>query len=860
MAQELIYTSAPRGLRKGSSGFCTVACTRGMAPNYIETLESLSGYTAVFAAHDRKARLNPVASSHYQIRIGGKQVNILSRVAFTGVDHTQRTNKLAYHIVLDARERARGGPAWMLQQEGVMLTQWQGEPQYLDRKKQVPDGDSSPAVCDTWRELTDDAGWAGVLAQAFLNDPRQASFIIFEPGTDVLALIAEALRLLPPEMRWDVTFNTYFTSLPLGTDCAWRCCLPDASALRQARRMRGALVLDLTAGANQPEEAMRRMEQPSPLIQCARDGTPPPAGEAPPAEEGVEAPARATIAAPPALKRVSGPATRPPGAPPEQWTASVPRRRRRVSFPMGVVAIVLGVLLLVAIVTIVYLVRSRPDFEELAQEVGVPGEAAPSEEAPDPGPAEPGDAEGGAKPAPSSPEETGVPKPQQAPEEKPGEAEGEPTLGTEQESEPKEPTDPEEQPPPPLGAPTTRYVLRLVGGAGGLADSVRLGAAEYKLPVEGITEGWQLKEIQNWDGRKARLGAGITRKQSGGGIELWGRSAGTGLDMVFVSIQPQKDHVAFERKDRLTADKANDCLGDVAWVELYCEATNETVLVLTKPLEKEVRLEVDGPQGGQKPKLKATIEVPGRFELACREFGATPSPTSLEDEAEYHAALKTELSAHKLTISVEYSYETLPEIEKAVKDWEEAKEQYEPSETQLKDAQKVIDDAEAERKRQEKFITDAKQAWNKAIPPQTKAEKDLRAAEGHLQDVTTGNAPKHVQDTARHMVNTSLKARNKARDELQKKKGEYENTEWERRPYVDAATTQRDQAKAAHQTIYQGAKRPRDKRKQTRERKEFLENQENQNRASGFGDFSAPLEFKVEDQVIATFRLKPPPS
>ena len=32
MALELVYTSAARGLRAGTSGFCTVAMTKGMPP------------------------------------------------------------------------------------------------------------------------------------------------------------------------------------------------------------------------------------------------------------------------------------------------------------------------------------------------------------------------------------------------------------------------------------------------------------------------------------------------------------------------------------------------------------------------------------------------------------------------------------------------------------------------------------------------------------------------------------------------------------------------------------------------------------------------------------------------------------
>jgi len=44
MSQELINTSAPRGLKPGSKGFCTVAMTAGLTTAWAERLESLSVY------------------------------------------------------------------------------------------------------------------------------------------------------------------------------------------------------------------------------------------------------------------------------------------------------------------------------------------------------------------------------------------------------------------------------------------------------------------------------------------------------------------------------------------------------------------------------------------------------------------------------------------------------------------------------------------------------------------------------------------------------------------------------------------------------------------------------------------------
>ena len=52
MSHEIIYTSAPQGLKPGSHGFCTVAATAGIAKNLLERLESLSGYRHAFMAEE----------------------------------------------------------------------------------------------------------------------------------------------------------------------------------------------------------------------------------------------------------------------------------------------------------------------------------------------------------------------------------------------------------------------------------------------------------------------------------------------------------------------------------------------------------------------------------------------------------------------------------------------------------------------------------------------------------------------------------------------------------------------------------------------------------------------------------------
>ncbi|HEY7157823.1 MAG TPA: hypothetical protein VH575_27950 [Gemmataceae bacterium] len=245
MSHELFYTSARRGLKPGSQGFCTVAQTRNLPAALAEWLEALSGYRPALPPHDSRTALNPVIQAHYRLLLGGRQAEVLSYVSAAGLDYTQRHNKFAHHVVLEAAELPAGGPAWLLQQPGFMARHWEGEPRLLAAGRNPPQGDMLPAVCRHWDQVTGDAGWAGMLAGAFLDDTSRPAYLLFKLGLDPLPLLAEAIGLLPVERRWEVTFSTYYTGLPQGVRCAWRCVLADSPEAAEADRLPTALVLNL---------------------------------------------------------------------------------------------------------------------------------------------------------------------------------------------------------------------------------------------------------------------------------------------------------------------------------------------------------------------------------------------------------------------------------------------------------------------------------------------------------------------------------------------------------------------------------------------------------------------------------------
>lgn len=246
MAYELVYTSAERGLRPGTRGFCTVAHTRGIQPQMIQLLEALSAYKSPFGTMSTQDAPAPVAWSHLTGNLLGHSSSVISRVCATDPDHTGRSNKLAHHVLVQARERCAGGPAWLCQQENFLLDVWNDQPHIIDAQKAIPEGDCENLRATAWEALTGDAGYAAFLAEAFRASPDGIAVLAFKPGMDMLPLIAESLALVEPSLRWRVTFSTYFTSLPAGATCGWRCCVAGSDAFREASRNPKAVVLNLT--------------------------------------------------------------------------------------------------------------------------------------------------------------------------------------------------------------------------------------------------------------------------------------------------------------------------------------------------------------------------------------------------------------------------------------------------------------------------------------------------------------------------------------------------------------------------------------------------------------------------------------
>ena len=240
MMQEIIYTSAQRGLKPGSSGFCTVVCTAGIDARTSQRLEGLSGYRHPFAISDPR---NPVNYQHITMRIGAARTHVLSRVCDAGPDHTGRTNKLAHHIAF-TQPTSPSGPAHLFNQAGAFTTQWDGKTAQRPPRS-LPVVPVVDATLTAWKTLTGDGGWAGSIAEKLLSG-KQPVYVIFPAGTDTLTLLQEVLEVVPPARRWEVTFSTYYTSAIAGAECQLRFVLDDTKEATRLRNDARADTVDLT--------------------------------------------------------------------------------------------------------------------------------------------------------------------------------------------------------------------------------------------------------------------------------------------------------------------------------------------------------------------------------------------------------------------------------------------------------------------------------------------------------------------------------------------------------------------------------------------------------------------------------------
>lgn len=207
----LIFTSAPRGLTSPRSGYVTVARHRDIPDRLVEQLEQLG------TPHEQVGTATFTART---LDAGGKRWMVLSRFTAGGLDHTQRDNRLAHHLIFSPDELTRLPPlADIALRTRAWLDRWEGEPAWLEPES-LPLARAQPLLpCTRWRERTGSGAKAAWLVSEAGATPRSLSGNL--TSEDWLGLLAEASALLGPGATL-VSFTTN-ASVTGNREFTWRC-------------------------------------------------------------------------------------------------------------------------------------------------------------------------------------------------------------------------------------------------------------------------------------------------------------------------------------------------------------------------------------------------------------------------------------------------------------------------------------------------------------------------------------------------------------------------------------------------------------------------------------------------------------
>ena len=256
MAWQLIFTSIPRGLQAGRSGYCTAARHKEFRERLVYEIERVSQYDS-----GQHHAAPPIIYTYRILAVGSTNFYLLSRIVDAGADYTGRTNYLAHHLVFTEAEvdQCPFTPAEILYNFPWRDAWNEKEARYFEDQELVAASDPFGGVAiepfrlpaSRWDRLSGDKACAALLYAPDSGDP--ANVIILAPKEDskqrdLLPLVGESLRILEPitektPARWNVPFTTHLQSTDSLSDFQWIGVSPDSPRLKAPGKR---VVIDLT--------------------------------------------------------------------------------------------------------------------------------------------------------------------------------------------------------------------------------------------------------------------------------------------------------------------------------------------------------------------------------------------------------------------------------------------------------------------------------------------------------------------------------------------------------------------------------------------------------------------------------------
>ncbi len=271
MALQLVYTSAPKLLDAGRSGFGVVARSKSLPPLAANAIERFSKY-ANMQGTDRSR----IVMAHRKVTIGSSRFHVLTRIRDCGSDHTGRTNHIAHHLIfspLEVRQadEQRLTPADIFAQF-AWLDRWEGAPKAFDGSAGVQIGSFLPNYSAThrtaWAAATGDPIHSRLLA--WDGAPRSGALIV-PADIKLLPLLGEALAEC--QNPWEKTFTTSLEPTDELAELDW--VIVSRSNTSAISRLSSRTVFDILRPLDLPVPTEAPLSKPDINAAAGREGSAP---------------------------------------------------------------------------------------------------------------------------------------------------------------------------------------------------------------------------------------------------------------------------------------------------------------------------------------------------------------------------------------------------------------------------------------------------------------------------------------------------------------------------------------------------------------------------------------------------------
>ena len=268
MAWQLIYTSAPRLLEAGRTGFGTVARHRAVSGMLASSVERFSQF-ARLPGHDPRR----IVHAHRILTVGSGTFHVMSCLQDAGSDYTGRTNHIAHHLIAEPREIRTLATAGLTPADVLLSmkwrTSWSEGPRYLDSAEEIDLASFAAKSSHAWSAVTGKPASAGIL---WSREALKGCYLITPSGISALELFHESLLAVPAQ-AWQSRFTTCLEPNDDVADFRW-VALPSSSPLRGQVETSNRLVLDLTRPSSLP--APPELDAPATASEAPAPAAPPP--------------------------------------------------------------------------------------------------------------------------------------------------------------------------------------------------------------------------------------------------------------------------------------------------------------------------------------------------------------------------------------------------------------------------------------------------------------------------------------------------------------------------------------------------------------------------------------------------------